>query len=246
MNSNNNFYVYLYWKKDTMKVFHVGKGKELRRFSKDNRNRHFKSICEKHEVFVTIHSSHLTEEEAWNLEEELIYKYKLEGQAETNYHKGGSGGNTLMWDESGELKEQMIKKCREASLGEKNPMFGKSFKDVLTEDEWEQWLEKRREISKEIGQRSECKKLWSKASKELWSREGYKEQYRNKNSRKMYRYDDGGKLLETYPSIYEALDFLGLKNHTTLLKHIRQGTKYKNYYWKREEKKGVTTIESIS
>lgn len=114
---NNNYYVYCYWRKDKMQVFYVGKGKGLRRFDL-YRNPWFNRIIQKTECFVTLYASNLTEQEAFDLEEDLIAQYKCIGWATTNIHKGGSGGNVYRYDNKG-LKEKMKAKCRKASLGEK-------------------------------------------------------------------------------------------------------------------------------
>lgn len=239
----NNYYVYCYWRKDKMQVFYVGKGKGLRRFN-TYRNPWFNNIIQKVDCFVTIYASNLTEQEAFDLEEDLIAQYKCIGWATTNIHKGGSGGDVYRYDNKG-LKEKMKAKCRKASSGKNNPMFGKSYLDFMDKEKIKKLKKSQSKGQiKRFKNQNERNKI-GKLSKQHWNKKGIKENYHINNSRRVHMYDENKNYEGTFISLEEALKYLNIKSHTTILKAISNNKKYKNHYWKREELKGVSTIENI-
>lgn len=74
----NNYYVYLYWRLDTMEVFYVGKGRNDRWKRLSRNNKHFNNIVNKHLVAVEIVKYDLTESEAFYWEEEVIRQLVFE------------------------------------------------------------------------------------------------------------------------------------------------------------------------
>lgn len=242
----NQYYVYMFWRADKQEIFYIGKGKGNRRLDRvSNRNDYFKRICSLTQTISFIYKNNLSEDEAFELEKKLIAEYRMKGLAYCNFHEGGRGGNVFKYDGE-ERKLKMIKKCRLKNLGENNPMYKKSWKEFSTSEKIENH---KRNVSKAMKKLYEedpnKKKQISKKSKEMWNKPGHKEKYRINNSRKVYMYSKDMEYIRNFASIYDALDFLGLKSHTTLLKAIRLNKIYKNYYWKREEQKGVETIEIL-
>jgi hypothetical protein len=74
-----DYYVYLHTRKDGV-IFYVGKGRGKRAKSTANRNPHWKSVVAKHDGFnIVMVSNGLTEEQAIELEAELIANYKKFG-----------------------------------------------------------------------------------------------------------------------------------------------------------------------
>lgn len=243
---NRQFYVYMFWRKDKNEVFYIGKGTKERYLDKrNNRNQYFKRICEKTETYSTIYKDNLSEEEAFKLEKDLIKEYREKGLAYANFHEGGRGGNVYAYD-GDKRKEEMRKKCKLASSGSKNPMYKKSWHQFSTPEKI-----KNHRLNVSLGlkkryENKETRKITGEATKRMWAAPGYKEKYKINNSRRVHMYDENMVYIQTFTSIYDALEFLGLKSHTTLLKAIREKKKYKNYFWRREEQKGVETIEISS
>lgn len=104
---DNCYYVYEWFIIDTLEVFYVGKGKNMRRFL-TKRNDYFNKIYNKYKCAVRIVECNLTEQEAYELEKERIAELKIIGQAKANFHSGGLGGDTGY-----------------RAYGKDNPMYGK-------------------------------------------------------------------------------------------------------------------------
>lgn len=126
----NEFYVYEWFRKDNGDIFHVGMGKGNRKDNITNRNNYFKRIINKYECDVRIYKSNLSQQEAWDIEKGRIKELKSVGQAYTNFHVGGSGGDTFT-HKPDELKEKQIQQWRESMIrnggcsGERNSFYGR-------------------------------------------------------------------------------------------------------------------------
>jgi len=117
--TNTKFYVYQHKRADSGEVFYVGKG-HGKRITSRGRNEYWKRIVEKHGLLVELVRDNLTESEAFDLEVELIRKYRSQGIKLSNMTDGGEGTvGRVTTDES----RVNYSKSR---LGEKNPMFNKS------------------------------------------------------------------------------------------------------------------------
>lgn len=82
------FYVYLH-KKPNGQIFYVGKGKGYRATQKWSRNAHWRRVVDKYGYNVTIFKDNMTEQDAFNLEMELIEAIGLNNL--TNQTIGGDG-----------------------------------------------------------------------------------------------------------------------------------------------------------
>lgn len=102
------FYVYEWYRNDNLNVFHVGKGKGERRFDVHSRNQYFKNMIKKYDCSVRIYRYCETEEEAWEIEQERIAELRIIGQAQTNFHVGGCGGDT--WSHRTEEQKEAWRK----------------------------------------------------------------------------------------------------------------------------------------
>ena len=159
LNMKNNFYVYIYWRLDTNEPFYIGKGHGNRWKDTSDRNDHFNNILNKISVAVEIFEDNLTEEQALDIEcwliNELVFKYGFSidipnNRGYSNYcnlvnqtwgGEGSSGCNH--WERKTE--EEIVKwkdKIRDGKIGKNNPMFGKSPRDFMTEEDWNKKIEK--------------------------------------------------------------------------------------------------------
>ena len=117
--------IYQHIRLDTNEIFYIGIGKQSNRaFSKQRRNKYWKSIVSKHGYKVEIIKEVDTWEEACKLEIELISKYgrKDKGLGPlVNMTDGGEGSNGM----SEESKKSISEKLKVSRLGVNNPMYGK-------------------------------------------------------------------------------------------------------------------------
>lgn len=102
----NNYYVYFWKRKLDDYIFHIGFGHNNRMYC-IKRNKYFNRFYNKYECYVEIYKDNLSKEEAAKLEKELIDYYHSIGQACTNLHEGGFGGNTFKY-----LPEEDLKKIK--------------------------------------------------------------------------------------------------------------------------------------
>lgn len=89
--STPKFYTYIHRKADTGEVFYVGKGAKGRAQDRNNRNKHWNNISEKHGLVVEIVAVFFDEEAAFLHEKELIKGYRSDGILLANYTAGGEG-----------------------------------------------------------------------------------------------------------------------------------------------------------
>lgn len=89
--SKNNFYIYEWYNIDNGEVFYVGKGRNSRYKNITQRNQYFKNYHNKYKCDVrkVVHS--LSENKAFEIEKELIAKYREIGQCQCNLTDGGDG-----------------------------------------------------------------------------------------------------------------------------------------------------------
>jgi len=117
--------VYKHIRLDTLEVFYIGIGKEIKRaYSKQRRNKYWNSIVSKHGYKVEIFKEVDTWEDACKLETELIAKYgrKDKGLGNlVNMTDGGEGSINM----SEESKKSISEKLKISRLGKNNPMYGK-------------------------------------------------------------------------------------------------------------------------
>lgn len=72
-------------------MFYVGKGTGKRRFELHNRNQYFNNVYNKYDCAVRIYRIGLTNEEAFEVEQDRIAELKLRGMAKCNINSGGAG-----------------------------------------------------------------------------------------------------------------------------------------------------------
>ena len=129
MKEKNNYYVYVYIRKDTKDVFYIGKGKGRRDKNVDNHNEYCKNVANKYGVEIKRIKENLTEDEAFQLEKETIdyyvnclgYSIALDGKRIRyekhflcNHTMGGEGSSGYIHS------EEQRQKARERFLGDNN------------------------------------------------------------------------------------------------------------------------------
>lgn len=136
-----SYYVYIHKTVDTDEIFYVGKGFGRRAFSKDNRNRFWHNIVNKHGKVVEFIEQNMSESGALSLESNLIMKYKALGLCRANLSSGGtSGASGIKWSQ--ESRENFSKKMTGKKLseihkksiglsisGDKNGFYGRKHSD---------------------------------------------------------------------------------------------------------------------
>lgn len=156
----NNYYVYIYWRLDTNEPFYVGMGHGSRWKTLNRRNNfHFTNIINKVPIAVEIIKDNLPKEQAIGIEcwliNELVFEYGFSidipnnRSSMSNYNLcnmtwGGEGTSGMNPYENKTEEEMDIisEKKRISKLGESNPMYGKSPRDFMTEDAWNEKLKK--------------------------------------------------------------------------------------------------------
>jgi hypothetical protein len=124
------FYVYEHIRNDTNAVFYVGKGKNYRANSKQNRNPHWVRVVNKAGGYtVNYLAKDIDEELAYLCEQERIDQLKRLGAKLTNLTVGGEGAGAgelhHMWGKPHPQKGIKRPWLRERYLGENNPQWGK-------------------------------------------------------------------------------------------------------------------------
>lgn len=188
-----NYYVYEWIRLDTNLPFYVGKGKGNRAYEIKN-NKHFKDVlkyCNTNniEIAVVILDNNLTEKEAFQEECWYINEYICNyGFKMCNMNWGGEGGNSfsflnpqeqeiyrtkmskaLIGKNKGrfhtkESKNKMSKSKQGKYKGEKNPMYGNSCTNYMTEDEIILWNKHKSESMKGKHHSEETKRKMKQSS----------------------------------------------------------------------------------
>ena len=80
-----------------------------------------KEVKDKWEEF---YKTNLTEKESLELERKLIYEFWDKGECRANFHEGGCGGNTGMYDSP--ERSRKLSEYGKKRVGDKNIMWGKT------------------------------------------------------------------------------------------------------------------------
>ena len=149
MEEKRNYYTYIYWRLDINEPFYVGKGSG-RRWKRLKRGKHFNNIVNKYPIAVEIIKDNLSENEAFYWEEEIIrrlvfdYGYSIDMPNNRSKEKGMHLVNKS-WGGEGVsrcLSEEEKKRMGERRKGEKNPFYGRNFKESMSKGTYENWLRK--------------------------------------------------------------------------------------------------------
>lgn len=198
-----------------------------------------------------------TEKQLNKLEKEYIACFNAVSDRDFyNIHVGGSGGDTF----TGKSEEEKLifkKKMQEVTKGENNGMFGKIHSEEtrkkISENHnteaysTEEFIEKMKQVTsgenngmynKQHSQESKDKMSNNRKGKTLGDKNGmYSRKGENSiNGVPYHCYDDNGILIKDFVSFSEVKDWLDIKHHSSLLLAIKEGRKYKGYYWSKNER----------
>lgn len=177
---DNNYYVYEHIRNDNNTVFYVGKGRGQRAYN-SRRNSHHDRIVDKYGFTVNIVKDNLSENEAFELEQELIKDYvfnkgygiDIEGLRKsdsiyqlTNHTLGGDGANGAVHT------KEWCKQHSEDMKGENNPMYGVNVYESYSE---EKLLEVKEKLSKANSGKNNP--MYGISPKERMDEETYKHWY---------------------------------------------------------------------
>lgn len=261
------FYVYEWFKNETNEIFYVGKGNGMRRFDMSKRNKYFMRIINKYPCSVRIYEFCDNEEDAWNIEAERIAELKAIGQASTNIHVGGCGGDTFS-HKSEEEKEVFRKKISQITTGKNNPRFGAKLseetrkkiaaskhrnKAIYASEKFRKTMSlvTSKENNGMYGRKhkEESKRKMSESKKGMYVGENNgmfgKKGAQALNGKPIYMFDENKNLIKEFTTMTLTLEYLNVKGHVSLYKAIKNKTIYKGFYWSREKVwENVTTIEN--
>ena len=115
------FCVYAHLKADSNEVFYIGKGMPRRVNSKDDRNKYWHNTAKKHGFKSVILYDNLVEEDALDLEVDLIALHRVMGCNLVNMTDGGEGtsGRRFVMSEEHKRKIGLANKGRPCSAAQK-------------------------------------------------------------------------------------------------------------------------------
>lgn len=200
-----------------------------------------------------------SKEELDSLEKFYIRKYNaVQSDEYYNIHLGGSGGNTMAgWTE--ERRKEFKEKMSKITSGKNNPNYGKKlpsyrrelirkkrleyYKNISDEDLLK-FKETMRKVTKgekngmygKKHKKSSLEKM-SINSKNLTKGEKNgmygKKGKKAINGQKVIALDENKNIIHEFNTLGEALKFLGIKGHTSLINACKNNTMYRNYYWEK-------------
>ena len=117
--SCNMYYTYAHIRLDTNAIFYIGKGAGRRLNRKDNRNKYWKHIVEKHGFKAIKLADWDNEADAFNHEKVLITYLKNKNIELVNVTNGGDGNNASggLTFKGRKQSEEAKEKCRIAHIG---------------------------------------------------------------------------------------------------------------------------------
>lgn len=130
----DKYYVYAHCRigDNSDKPFYIGKGSGNRFKHTNGRSSFWKKVVAKYGYYYYIIKENLSEDDAFALEIETIYKYKCIGRCECNMTLGGDGVRVIKrWWYSEEWRQKVIVHLQNRETGKDN----KSYKDVISKEE---------------------------------------------------------------------------------------------------------------
>ena len=256
------YYVYAWYIKETNEVFYIGKGCGKRYKTRKRENSYFMRIINKYDCDVKILKDGLTEEQAFELEKEMIAYYRTVSKHMTNILDGGESPPKLTgipksdeWKKKcsashkkfvknhPEYVEQNSKRMKEFLKTEKGKEF---YEKGLATRRTEQFRKKQSIRSRTANNTPEYIEKQSKIVKEMWKSEEYKLAHSGKNNcraQSIEQYSLNGEYIATYDTVTDA----STKTNTCASKMsaVASGKRKTagGYIWKYSGQKRNKTVE---
>lgn len=228
-NDERKYYVYEWYYKDSGKIFYVGKGCKYRYRSRKRDNKQLVEIINSNDCDSRIIINHLNEEEAFDMEKELIEQYRKDGQPLINIQNGGHmPPNAKGIKRSEETRLKMSKNMKyyyethpeQRKLQSENMKLffqteaGKEFQSKSIESrKTEKFREKQSEICKKVNNTNEYKKRQSEVAKRTWQSDKYLKSHSGANNCRaqgVRQYDLEHDFIAEYPTMTEASKNTGI------------------------------------
>jgi len=227
--------VYKHIRKDTNQPFYIGIGKTKKRaYSKRQRNKHWNSVVDKHGYDVEIIAEGLNWEDAVQMEIDLISKYgrhDLSMGILVNQTDGGEGNNNQIYTEETKLKMSESQKGKTLSDETK-----KKISEALTgRKQSPEHLEKNRlsHIGITLSEEAKEKVRQANLGKEISTETRTKLSILNSEF-KYEKYTKDGELVETYDSMYLALQSINKPaTYRGIYNAIKRGGSCGGFIWKK-------------
>lgn len=100
---SKEYYVYVHYRESDNLPFYVGKGKGNRAYDFNKRNIYWNRVKNKHGIRVEIIFENLEEDEAFQLEKDVILELKYFGYPLTNLSDGGEGNSGMKFSDQQRL-----------------------------------------------------------------------------------------------------------------------------------------------
>ena len=217
------YYVYAWYIKETNEVFYIGKGCGNRYKTRKRENSYFMRIINKYDCDVKILEDGLTEQQAFELEKEMIAYYRIVSKHMTNILDGGenppkltgipksdewkrkfSASHKKFVEEHPEYREQISKRMKEFLKTEEGKEF---YEKGLATRRTEQFRKKQSIRSRTANNKPEYIENQSKIVKEMWKSEEYKLAHSGKSNcraQAVEQYSVDGKYINTFDTVTEA------------------------------------------
>lgn len=217
------YYVYVWFYKESGKIFYVGKGTKYRYRSRKRDNKKLVEIISNCDCDSRIVKGNLDEKEAFELEKEMIEFYRQNGHPLINIQDGGhlppSSIGKHRTDETREkmsrsmkqyharhpeIAEEQSRKMKEFLQTQKGKEFQKKSIESRNNDEFKQSQSER---CRKANNTDEYKKRQSEIVKKMWESEEYVDAHKGANNgraQSVRQYDMQHNFIAEYPTMTDA------------------------------------------
>lgn len=222
------YYVYVWYVKQTKRVFYIGKGCGNRYKVRKRENPYFMNMLKAHECESAIISDNLTEKEAFDFEKHLISLYRDNDYKITNIADGGENppkligipkteeqkrkmaeSNKRFHEEHPEVAKAQSEKMKAFFKTEKGKEFQRKSIEARNNDEFRK---RQSEICRKANNTKEYLERHSQIIKDMWKSEEYAEAHKGKNNHRaqsVKQFDLDGNFIKEYDTLTQASEETG-------------------------------------